>query len=155
MSSKLKDDVIQLANCFNITLNWDRDPEESYQWDGIDIACLNQSYSNIIHDIAHWVMSSANRRLLPDFGLGIGPDSAIETELAIMPHFADLEERQASALGILIESEFGMDWRHTAMYHSWSPIFDYQELRFEWTHLKTNEKIKFYSHVLGSMFRGV
>ncbi len=47
-----------------------------YAWNGKRLAIRN-TMSNVFHDIAHWQVASPERRSVPDFGLGKGPDSRL------------------------------------------------------------------------------
>ncbi len=81
--------------------------------------------SNVVHEIAHWLICPMEYRNLPDFGLGFGPDSTdfSALEIKMRPGTLDTfreEERKASALGILIEKALGLSYLATLEYHDWS-----------------------------------
>lgn len=114
-----KEQIIELAEFVGVPLNWRRDPACSYQWNGKDIACKNQCASNIVHDIAHWILAKPKYRLQKDFGLGTGPDSKYISFWADHPD-PDAEEERVSALGIWFEKQFGWDWENTAEFHQWN-----------------------------------
>lgn len=115
-----------IALCERIGMPWERvaDRDEvEHPWDG---RALNLAYgsafqhhhaeSDIVHDVAHWLVAAPERRAEPDFGLDWmaafitqepgGPDDV-------------REEMHASMLGILLERAMGMDWRYTWEFHSW------------------------------------
>jgi hypothetical protein len=80
------------------------------------------STSNTIHEVAHWIVSDPERRNLPDFGLGIGPESKLfSKEIAEDPQ---TEEERASVLGILYERALGLDWKRTFQWHCWNESWD-------------------------------
>lgn len=81
--------------------------------------------SNLIHDIAHFVVAAPERRTIPEFGLGDSPDTLrFNTPRAkgITAAMAQREEELASALGIYWERELGLDWRQTIKDHCWDDI---------------------------------
>jgi hypothetical protein len=104
---------------------------ESYSYDGKTIAIYEdrdskflRSYSNILHDVAHFAVSNKNRRQLPEFGLGSSPDNnTIQVDRIASISIARSEEIVASALGIYWEREIGCDWYKTYLTHHW-PVCD-------------------------------
>lgn len=113
-----KKEILSLANKLGIPVST-RNPQDSYSWDGKTMAVNDWKIpiSNVLHDIAHWLVSTPERRLIPDFGLGTGPDSG----LFIKEFVSDptIEEMQASCLGILYEKVLGLGWEYTFKWHSW------------------------------------
>ena len=63
------------------------------------------------HEIGHWLLAHPTRRNLPEFGL----------DEMNNPY---REEALASVLGILLEREYGLDWRHTLAEHEWRDVDD-------------------------------
>ncbi len=88
----------------------DEDPAAAYSWDGCVIRTRSET-SVVFHEIAHWQVAPAERRALPDFGLGAGPETGFiaEANRAVCVDFAtkEREENLASLLGILWEAEYG------------------------------------------------
>lgn len=81
--------------------------------------------SNLIHDIAHFVVAAPERKTLPEFGLGDSPDTYRRSTPLLKGmtyRKAQDEEELASALGIYWERELGLDWRDTFSYHAWDDI---------------------------------
>jgi hypothetical protein len=78
-------------------------------------------FSDSMHDIAHWLCASKQRRKLPEFGLGTSVDSrSRRAPWAVRPGYALDEEALASLLGILMERASRMgDWESTYRHHSW------------------------------------
>ena len=80
----------------------------AYNWDGVALDGATEAYV-ILHEVAHYVLAPPERRALPDFGLGPGPDTrdrvgaARAAALPILEREAD--EAAASLLGILWEAE--------------------------------------------------
>ena len=65
--------------------------------------------ANLAHEIAHFLVASPDRRKVPEYGLGSGPESEI-TSIAILNGVAkNQEEELASMLGMLIEKWAGQD----------------------------------------------
>src|SRR4029078_5311377 len=65
----------------------------------------------ILHEIAHFLLAPPERRHLPDFGLGPGPDTTeretAERACVVSPSERDAEEALASLLGIMWEAALG------------------------------------------------
>ena len=81
-----------------------------YNWDGAALDGDTEAYV-ILHEIAHYLLAPPERRSLPDFGLGPGPDTRDRAgaERAATVALLDREEDEAAAslLGILWEAELG------------------------------------------------
>jgi hypothetical protein len=81
-----------------------------FNWDGAALDGDTEAYV-ILHEIAHFVLAPPERRRLPDFGLGPGPDpaerDAAERAAILPPLERESDEAAASLLGILWEAEFG------------------------------------------------
>lgn len=102
---------------FSLGLSTKRvDRVEGYMFDGTTIYYSNfggrteeAANSNLAHEIAHFLVASPERRNLPDYGLGSGPESEI-TSIAILKGVAkNQEEELASMLGMLLEKWVGQD----------------------------------------------
>lgn len=125
-----KQQVINLGRKLGIEYE-ERDPTCFYSWDGKTATSLNTP-SNLLHDIAHWLCCKAHdetRLQIEEFGLGASPDSHPSDLTFRTPLFwfeASEEEREASALGILLEEWMGFNWEETVKDHCWSVV---QELR--------------------------
>ncbi len=105
--------------------------------------------SNIMHDLAHWaVCGSLQRRSLPDFGLGRGPDSSIDSDAPqiMNDERTQAEEERASLLGLFMEFALGMPAADTLRLHSWIHPYDVKHSRGrpmtgpdgQWTYDKIN-----------------
>ena len=85
----------------------DEDPAVAFSWDGEVIRTRSET-SVVFHEIAHWQITHPERRALPDFGLGAGPESgrAAEADAATCVNEATKEEEEnlSSLLGILWEA---------------------------------------------------
>jgi hypothetical protein len=137
VTSSLQKKINKLAKKVGCPLNWCRTP--GLQWNTIDVACKTQNASNIIHDIAHWMLSTKEGRAHLDFGLGAGPESeSVRFEFQdglksiYSPDIRDIKEAQASALGIYWEKKLGLPWEKTMSYHNW----DFNDLKQAWKKLK-------------------
>ena len=79
----------------------------AYNWDGTALDGATEAYV-ILHEVAHFVLASPERRALPDFGLGPGPDTrdrAGAQRAAALPVLErEADEAMASLLGILWEA---------------------------------------------------
>jgi hypothetical protein len=81
-----------------------------FNWDGAALDGETEAYV-ILHEVAHFVLAPPERRSLPDFGAGPGPDTrdrAGAERAAILPVLErEADEAMASLLGILWEAELG------------------------------------------------
>ena len=81
-----------------------------YNWDGAALDGDTEAYV-ILHEAAHFVLASPERRALPDFGCGPGPDTrdraGAERAATLPPLEREADEAMASLLAILWEAELG------------------------------------------------
>jgi hypothetical protein len=84
--------------------------ECSFNWDGVALNGATEAYV-ILHEVAHFVLASPERRRLIDFGLGPGPDTlermAADNAAVLPPLARDRDEAAASLLGIVWEARLG------------------------------------------------
>jgi hypothetical protein len=84
--------------------------ECAYNWDGAALDGATEAYV-ILHEVAHYLMAPPERRALPDFGLGPGPDTrdraGAECAARVPLLEREADEAAASLLGILWEAELG------------------------------------------------
>ena len=82
----------------------------AFDWDGAALDGATEAYV-ILHEVAHFVLAPPERRALPDFGLGPGPDTrdraGAERAAALLVLDREADEAAASLLGILWEAELG------------------------------------------------
>ena len=82
----------------------------AYNWDGTALDGATEAYV-ILHEVAHYLLAPPERRVLPDFGAGPGPDTrdrAGAERVATLPILdREADETAASLLGILWEAELG------------------------------------------------
>lgn len=99
----------RLAGEFGIAVR-DEPPAIAFSWDGCWLRARSEA-SVLLHEIAHWQICPAERRSLPDFGLGAGPETGCKAEADAARVASDAvkqeEECLASLLGILWESALG------------------------------------------------
>lgn len=118
--------ILDIARKVGVDLAY-RTCYDSYSYDGKSVAIYDdkhskflRTYSNILHDIAHFAVSNDSRRRLPEFGLGSSPDkNTIQVDRVASINIARSEEIIASALGIYWERDIGYDWYHTYLSHHW------------------------------------
>jgi hypothetical protein len=132
-----------LAKAVGCTLNWHRGC--GIAWNKKDIACKGEDASDIIHDIAHFAVSSKKEKNHFDFGLGTSPstdDLYDEVKRIYSYSKCDKIEAKASALGIHWEKKLGLNWESTAEYHSWTSRYgrsrgdDFDELKQTWRNIR-------------------
>lgn len=100
----------------------DEEPAAAFSWDGHAIRTRSEA-SVLIHELAHWQIAPPDRRALPDFGLGAGPETGCVAEAdaarcttdAVKEH----EELMASLLGILWEAALGQPAIHAFVEQNW------------------------------------
>jgi hypothetical protein len=94
----------------------------AYNWDGAALDGATEAYV-ILHEVAHFVLAPPERRALPDFGLGPGPDTRDRAgaERAARAPLAEREadEAAASLLGILWEAELGQPALASLLDQNW------------------------------------
>jgi hypothetical protein len=102
-------DAVALAHAFGIA-TLDQEPAVAFSWDGQSIRTRSEA-SVIVHEVAHWLLCAPERRPLPDFGLGAGPETGLKeianAALQVSGAEREAEEVLTSLLGILWEAELG------------------------------------------------
>ena len=97
-------------------------PQEHFTWDGEAVA-VHLEPSVLIHEVAHYQLSSPERRPVLDFGLGAGPETGRKAEAdAVQSLFLperDVEEGLCSLLGILWEAELGQPSIRAFLEQNW------------------------------------
>lgn len=82
----------------------------AYNWDGAALDGNTEAYV-ILHEVAHFALAPPERRGLPDFGLGPGPDTrdraGAERAATVAVLEREADEAAASLLGILWEAALG------------------------------------------------
>ncbi len=118
--------AVALAARFGIP-TLDEDPAVSFSWDGTVIRTRSET-SVVFHEIAHWQIAPLDRRPLPDFGVGAGPETgrADEANAAIRVDEATREEEEnlSSLLGILWEVEYGEPAILAFAEQNWLELYD-------------------------------
>lgn len=114
-----------IALCERIGMPWEQAHERAYTdhpWNGRALNLLHRVHNNasptsdLVHDVAHWLVAEPERRADPSFGLDqmavfMEPEPGCPDDVA--------EEQRASLLGLLLERAMGMDWKYTWGFHSW------------------------------------
>lgn len=105
-----REQAVALAHGFGIA-TLDEEPACAFSWDGRVVRTQSEP-SVLLHEIAHWQICPAERRHLPDFGLGAGPETGRKTEAdaarTTTQKTQEREEAMASLLGILWEAQLGL-----------------------------------------------
>jgi hypothetical protein len=88
----------------------DEEPAAAYSWDGTAVRVRSEAWV-LLHEIAHWQLCPPERRRLPDFGLGAGPETGrieeADAAACVGAAAREREEQLSSLLGILWEAELG------------------------------------------------
>jgi hypothetical protein len=88
----------------------DEEPAAAFSWDGKLLRTRSEPWV-ILHEIAHWLICPPERRGLPDFGVGAGPESGRKEEANLARCVDDAvqqeDETLSSLLGVLLEAELG------------------------------------------------
>ncbi|GLR80544.1 elongation factor P hydroxylase [Azospirillum oryzae] len=102
-------DAVRLAHAHGID-TLDEPPSRSFMWDG-KVIRTDVEATVIVHEVAHWLCATPERRTLIDYGLGPGPETTARKEARADKRlcFEDCmhEEQQTSLLGVLWEVELG------------------------------------------------
>lgn len=118
--------AVVLAARFGIP-TLDEDPAVAFSWDGRAIRTRSET-SVVFHEIAHWQIAPRERRSLPDFGVGAGPETGRvdEANAAIRVDAATREEEEnlSSLLGILWEVEYGEPAILAFAEQNWLELYD-------------------------------
>lgn len=81
-----------------------------FNWDGQALDPGTEAYV-ILHEVAHFLLAPPERRTLPDFGLGPGPDTrdrdAAQRAQSLTLAESEADEAAASLIGILWEARLG------------------------------------------------
>jgi hypothetical protein len=105
----------------------DEDPAASFSWDGRVIRARSEA-SVVFHEIAHWQIAPPERRLLPDFGVGAGPETGRVAEAnaaqCVDAAIREEEENLSSLLGILWEVEYGEPAILAFAEQNWLELYD-------------------------------
>lgn len=100
----------------------DEAPTDAFSWDGRAVRMRSEA-SVLVHEVAHWLIAPDDRRALPDFGLGAGPETGrIEEANAarcVDDTVKEEEELLASLLGILFEAVLGQLAIHSFIEQNW------------------------------------
>lgn len=112
---------VRLAHAFGID-TVDEEPSRSFMWDGHAIRTRIEA-TVIVHEVAHWLLCAPERRHLPDFGLGAGPETSRRDEanaaFCLTEEERETEEVLTSLLGILWEAELGQPAILAALEQNW------------------------------------
>jgi hypothetical protein len=99
----------RLARAFGIEVVREP-PALAFSWDGRTLRAESEA-SVVVHEVAHWQICPADRRRLPDFGLGAGPETGRREEAdaarVVPDEVKQTEECLASLLGVLWEAALG------------------------------------------------
>lgn len=79
-------------------------------------------FSNLCHEIGHWIVASPEERKIPNFNTGTSPaggNNYIEKKYYDGHKKSGYTETWASAVGIAIDKWAGGDWEGHAKYHTW------------------------------------
>lgn len=112
------------AKQLGVPLNPRRCGRASYGYDGKDIAARRLEPMELLHEMAHWLVASPERRKLPDFGLGLGPFSGLRADPVVPQLLSEEEEWRASVLGVLLERKAGLPYKETLRAHGWTESED-------------------------------
>jgi len=101
--------ALSIAHAFGLATHPEGMPCR-FNWDGVALLGATEAYV-ILHEVAHFVLASPERRGLVEFGLGPGPDTfdrvAAERAATLPPLEREADEAAASLLGIVWEAALG------------------------------------------------
>lgn len=118
--------AVALAHAFGIA-TLDEEPAQAFSWDGKVVRSRSET-SVLLHEIAHWQICPPERRHLPDFGLGAGPETGrkqvADAARATDPATQEREEAMASLLGILWEAHLNLPALAAFAEQNWLESYD-------------------------------
>lgn len=128
-SAGIKRQLSIIAKMSDFTINWalstgrNCEEERVFSYDGSERRIAGaRSASDVVHDVAHYLVCSEDRRDVHNFGLGPAPDDfsrAEDSPELVESQAGSHEEELASLLGILIEAYLGVRFTGTLMEHNW------------------------------------
>ena len=97
-----------------------------FVWDGVTchlgLISDEGDASHLFHEVGHWLEATPRERALPDFGIGVAPESRYRgcdyTWSGEKAHARETESR-ASVAGIEMQWHLHLDWTWTYGEHSW------------------------------------
>ena len=102
-------------------------PVRSFSWDGIAVRTCTET-AVLLHEIAHWQIAPEERRCVPDFGLGAGPETGwkykADAARCVDCATKEREEDLASLLGILWEVKIGGPAIIAFCEQNWLELYD-------------------------------
>ncbi len=120
------DNAVALAQALGMTTVHEA-PSQSFSWDGQAVRTGTET-AVLLHEIAHWQIAPRERRCLPDFGLGAGPETGLKAQAdaarCVDDTTKEREEDQASLLGILWEVELGGPALIAFCEQNWLELYD-------------------------------
>ena len=101
--------AVALAEAYGIP-TLDEEPAAAFSWDGAVLRVRSEPWV-ILHEVGHWLVCPPERRHLPDFGVGAGPESGHKAEADAARCVDDATQQEdevlSSLLGILLQVELG------------------------------------------------
>ena len=88
---------IGIIQAYNIPVQLDRNPKEFGNWDGEYLNIYGMTVDGILHEIAHWLVCPIERKHIPDYALGAGPDTP----------FSLIKEKQQTLIWINVTGKEG------------------------------------------------
>ena len=120
------DQAVVLARTLGIATA-DESPAHSFSWDGQAVRTKTET-AVLLHEIAHWQIAPPERRPIPDFGLGAGPETGLNEQAnaacCVDDETREQEEDLASLLGILWEVELGGPALIAFCEQNWLELYD-------------------------------
>lgn len=112
---------------------------------------------DMLHEAAHWLVATPERRLLTNFGLGPDPDAVYFSEAVIRSDAAQVEEEIVSLIGIGILHHLFNDTERTQValcHHDWpsqNPKRTKRRIRQAKKHVACDNDIRMALRVIGKI----
>ncbi len=79
-----------------------------YSWNGRHLRPTGLTLESQCHEVAHLLVSDPERRVHPEFGLGVDPYRHSDAPRVVEPQVADREEEDACTMQLILVRLFGL-----------------------------------------------
>lgn len=84
---------LSVAKEYKIPYSKTVSPKNNCNWDGKKMNIKGLKQHSICHEISHWILAPKSRRLIPEYGLGSGPNSNQSTYIKALNAIGKVDYR--------------------------------------------------------------